>query len=286
MGNRFHLPDLGVGVGLRTVHFGHILAKWPKVDWFEVLSENFMDTEGRPLWVLDRVAERYPVVLHGVSMSIGGTDPLDREYLRKLKALAGRTRAHWVSDHLCWTGVAGRNVHDLLPMPYTEEALRHTAARVRQVSEILERPLVLENPSSYVEFAASSMPEWEFLARLAEAADCGLLLDVNNVYVSSFNHGFDARAYIAGIPADRVVQYHVAGHTNKGTHIVDTHSDHALAEVWDLYRLAWQRTGPTATLYEWDEDIPAFEVVHAEALKARTYREELMARAAGAARGA
>ena len=165
-------------------------------------------------------------------------------------------------------------------MPYTDEALRHTVSRVRQVSEILERPLVLENPSSYVEFAASSMTEWEFLSRLAEEADCGLLLDVNNVYVSSFNHGFDARAYIAGIPADRVVQYHVAGHTNKGTHIVDTHSDHALAEVWDLYRLAWQRTGPTATLYEWDEDIPAFEVVHAEALKARTYREELMARAA------
>ena len=278
--NRWGLPDLGIGVGLRTVHFPHILANHPAVDWFEVLSENFMDSGGRPLHVLDQITERYPIALHGVSMSIGSTDPLDREYLRKLKALAARTRAHWVSDHLCWTGVMGRNTHDLLPMPYTDEALRHTVSRVRQVSEILERPLVLENPSSYVEFAASSMTEWEFLSRLAEEADCGLLLDVNNVYVSSFNHGFDARAYIAGIPADRVVQYHVAGHTNKGTHIVDTHSDHALAEVWDLYRLAWQRTGPTATLYEWDEDIPAFEVVHAEALKARTYREELMARAA------
>ena len=278
--NRWGLPDLGIGVGLRTIHFPHILANHPAVDWFEVLSENFMDSGGRPLHVLDQITERYPIALHGVSMSIGSTDPLDREYLRKLKALAARTRAHWVSDHLCWTGVMGRNTHDLLPMPYTDEALRHTVSRVRQVSEILERPLVLENPSSYVEFAASSMTEWEFLSRLAEEADCGLLLDVNNVYVSSFNHGFDARAYIAGIPADRVVQYHVAGHTNKGTHIVDTHSDHALAEVWDLYRLAWQRTGPTATLYEWDEDIPAFEVVHAEALKARTYREELMARAA------
>jgi len=278
--NRWGLPDLGIGVGLRTIHFPHILANHPAVDWFEVLSENFMDSGGRPLHVLDQITERYPIALHGVSMSIGSTDPLDREYLRKLKSLAARTRAHWVSDHLCWTGVMGRNTHDLLPMPYTDEALRHTVSRVRQVSEILERPLVLENPSSYVEFAASSMTEWEFLSRLAEEADCGLLLDVNNVYVSSFNHGFDARAYIAGIPADRVVQYHVAGHTNKGTHIVDTHSDHALAEVWDLYRLAWQRTGPTATLYEWDEDIPAFEVVHAEALKARTYREELMARAA------
>ena len=284
--NRWGLPDLGIGVGLRTVHFPHILAHHPPVDWFEVLSENFMDTGGRPLHVLDQITERYPIALHGVSMSIGSTDPMDREYLRKLKVLAARTRAHWVSDHLCWTGVMGRNTHDLLPMPYTEEALRHTAARVRQVSEILERPLVLENPSSYVEFAASSMTEWEFLSRLAGEADCGLLLDVNNVYVSSFNHGFDPREYIAGIPADRVVQYHVAGHTNKGTHIVDTHSDHALAEVWDLYRLAWRRTGPTATLYEWDEDIPSFPVVHAEALKARAHREEPVAAAAGAARGA
>jgi len=282
--NRWNLPDLGIGVGLRTVHFAHILANRPAVDWFEVLSENFMDTGGRPLHVLDQVAERYPVALHGVSLSIGGTDPLDREYLRKLKGLAARTRARWVSDHLCWTGVMGKNVHDLLPMPYTEEALRHTASRVRVVSEILERPLVLENPSSYVEFAASSMTEWEFLKRLAEEADCGLLLDVNNVYVSSFNHGFDPREYIEGIPADRVVQYHVAGHTNKGTHIVDTHSDHAIEEVWELYRLAWQRTGPTATLYEWDEDIPAFEVLHAEALKARAHREEPVA--AGVSHGA
>ena len=173
----------------------------------------------------------------------------------------------------------GRNSHDLLPMPYTEEALRHTVARVRAVSEILERPLVLENPSSYVEFAASTMPEWEFLARLAEEADCGLLLDVNNVYVSSFNHGFDPRTYIDAIPADRVVQYHLAGHTNKGTHIVDTHSDHAIAEVWELYRLSCQRTGPVATLYEWDEDIPDFEVVHAEAQKAAAYRRQsLLAR--------
>jgi uncharacterized protein (UPF0276 family) len=272
--HRFNLPDLGIGVGLRTVHFGHILSRRPAVDWFEVLSENFMDTRGRPLWVLDQVAERYPIALHGVSMSIGGTDPLDREYLRKLKALAERTRAHWVSDHLCWTGVAGRNVHDLLPMPYTEEALRHTAARVRQVSEILERPLVLENPSSYVEFAASSMTEWEFLSRLGEEADCGLLLDVNNVYVSSFNHGFDPRVYIDNVPADRVVQYHVAGHTNKGTHILDSHSDHAVAEVWELFRRSCRRTGNVSTLYEWDEDIPDFEVLHAEALKARAYREE------------
>jgi uncharacterized protein (UPF0276 family) len=274
MPNRWGFPDLGIGVGLRTVHFGHILSQHPPVDWFEVLSENFMRTGGRPLYVLDQVAERYPVALHGVSLSIGSTDPLNREHIENLKGLAARTRAHWISDHLCWTGVLGRNTHDLLPMPYTEEALRHTIARVKQVSEMLERPLVLENPSTYVEFAASTLTEWAFLARLAEEADCGLLLDVNNVYVSSFNHGFDPHAYIDAIPPDRVVQYHVAGHTNKGTHIVDTHSDHAIEEVWGLYRRAWKRTGPVATLYEWDEDIPGFEVVHAEALKARARRDE------------
>jgi uncharacterized protein (UPF0276 family) len=284
MGNRWGFPDLGIGVGLRTVHFGHILAKQPQVDWFEILSENFMDTGGRPMWVLDQVVERYPVALHGVSLGIGNTDPLNREYLRKLKALAARTKAHWVSDHLCWTGIMGRNTHDLLPMPYTEEALAHTIKRVKQVSEILERPFVIENPSSYVEFAASTMTEWEFLKRLGHEADCGYLLDVNNVYVSSFNHSFDPNVYIDAIPADRVVQYHVAGHTNKGTHIIDTHSDHALPEVWELYRRAWQRTGPVATLYEWDEDIPEFDVLLEEAMKAKVHREEPAL--AGARRGA
>ena len=273
MSNRWGFPDLGIGIGLRTVHFGHILSKQPAIDWFEVLSENFMDTGGRPLWVLDQIAERYEIALHGVSLGIGNSDPLNLPYLRKLKDLAKRTRAHWISDHLCWTGILGRNTHDLLPMPYTEEALRHTSARVRQVSDFLERPLVLENPSSYLEFAASSMPEWEFLARLSEDADCGLLLDANNVYVSSFNHGFDPNLYIDAIPADRVVQFHLAGHTNKGTHIIDTHSDHAIEPVWELFKRAWARTGATATLYEWDENIPDFEVVHAEALKAKTIRE-------------
>lgn len=274
-GNRFGFKDLGIGIGLRTAHYAHILSTWPKIDWFEVLSENYMDTGGRPMFVLDQVAERYPVALHGVSMSIGSTDPLNREHLRKLKALADRTRAHWVSDHLCWTGVLGRNTHDLLPMPYTEEALAHTIKRAKQVSEILERPLVLENPSSYVEFAHSSMPEWEFLARLAEEADCGLLLDVNNVYVSSFNHRFNPIEYIDAIPADRVVQYHLAGHTHKGTHIIDTHSDHAIDAVWKLYAHAVKRTGRVATLYEWDEDVPAFDVVLKEARKADKFRRAL-----------
>lgn len=266
---RFDLPNLGVGVGLRTVHFGEVLAQSPPVQWFEIISENFMDTGGRPLWILDQVAERHPIVLHGVSLSIGSTDPLDADYLRKLKALAARVRAVWVSDHLCWTGVAGRNVHDLLPLPYTEESLRHVVARVRRVQDALERPLVLENPSSYAAFRESTIPEETFLARVAEEADCGILLDVNNVYVSAFNDGFDPVAYVEAIPHDRVVQYHLAGHTNHGTHIVDTHSDHVVEEVWALYRLASERSGGRSTLLEWDAEIPALGVVLAEAEKAR-----------------
>ena len=272
--NRWGLPDLGIGVGLRTVHYPHILERKPAVDFFEILSENYMDTGGRPLWVLDQVAERYPIVLHGVSMNIGSTDPLDRDHLSKLKSLATRTRAAWVSDHLCWTGVAGRNTHDLLPMPLSDEALRNVVQRVKQVSEILERPLMLENASTYAEFASSSMPEWEFFARLMENADCGMLLDVNNVYVSSFNHGFDPGQYLDAIDPTRVTQYHLAGHTNKGTHIIDTHNDFVIDAVWDLYRHAVARTGNVATLLEWDADIPEFDVVHAEALKARAYRHE------------
>jgi uncharacterized protein (UPF0276 family) len=272
MGDRFGMPDLGVGVGLRTVHFGHILSKEPDVDFFEAITENFLDTGGRPRHVLDRVAARYPIVLHGVSMSIGGTDPLDVAYLKKVKALAARTKARWVSDHLCFTGVAGRNTHDLLPIPYTEESLRHVARRVRKASEILGQPLVLENPSSYLEFRSSTMSEAVFFARLLEEADCGMLLDVNNVYVSSVNHGFDPFAYLDTLPADRVVQYHLAGHTDKGTHLLDTHSARMKKKVWDLYAHAIRRTGARATLYEWDEDIPSFASVHREAKKALKYR--------------
>ena len=272
--NRWGFPDLGVGVGLRTVHYPHILEKKPEVDFFEILSENYMDTGGRPLWVLDHVAERYPIVMHGVSMSIGSVDPLNFDHLAKLKKLAARTKALWVSDHLCWTGVAGRNTHDLLPMPLSEEALRHVVARVKTVSDFLERPLILENASTYAEFTSSSMTEWEFFARLMGEADCGMLLDVNNVYVSSYNHGFNPVAYLDAVPPERVVQYHLAGHTNKGTHIIDTHNDYVIDEVWKLYDHSVRRTGNVATLLEWDADIPAFEVVHAEALKARAYRDE------------
>ena len=272
MANIWGLPDLGFGIGLRTVHYSHILANRPPIDWFEILSENYLDTGGRPLYVLDQVAERYPVALHGVSMSVGSTEPIDFEYLRKLKALAARCRAHWVSDHLCWTGVAGINTHDLLPMPYTDESLKHVTDRIRVISDFLERPLILENPSTYLEFASSTWTEWDFLAELTRGSGCGLLLDVNNVYVSSFNHGYDPFAYLERIPSDRVVQIHLAGHTHKGTHILDTHSDHVIAEVWALYRRAYERMGGVATLLEWDEAIPPFDVVHAEALKAREYR--------------
>jgi uncharacterized protein (UPF0276 family) len=273
MGNRWGFPDLGFGIGLRTRHYEHILAELPPVDWFEVLSENYMDTGGRPLHVLDRVASHYPVVLHGVSLSVGSTDPIDFEYLRKLKALGQRIGARWVSDHLCWTGVAGMNVHDLLPMPYTDEALRHTVDRVRCIQDFLERTIALENPSTYMEFRTSTWTECEFLAELAERADCGILLDVNNVYVSAFNHGFDPVAYVDMIPANRVIQIHLAGHTHKGTHILDTHNDHVVDEVWDLYRHVYARIGGVATLLEWDANIPEFDVVHAEALKAKRHRE-------------
>jgi uncharacterized protein (UPF0276 family) len=271
--NRWGFPDLGLGVGLRTVHFSHILSKRPDVGFFEVLTENYLDTGGRPLFVLDQIAEHYRLVMHGVSMSVGSTDPINFEYLAKVKALADRIKAVWIGDHVCWTGVLGRNTHDLLPLPYTEETLRHVIGRIRTIQDFLGRPLVLENPSTYLEFAPNSMPEWEFINRMAEGADCGLLFDVNNVYVSAFNHGFDPEAYVDAVPADRVCQYHLAGHTHKGTHILDTHSDHVVDPVWRLYGRSIHRTGLCATLLEWDADIPAFEVVHKEVLKARAWRD-------------
>ena len=266
-------PDLGLGVGLRTVHFSHILSEWPAVDWFEIISENFLNSQGRPRYVLDQIAERYPVVMHGVSLSIGSTDPLNFEYLEKLAALAREVQARWVSDHVCWTGVAGRNTHDLLPVPLNEETLAHIVERVRVVQSVLERPLVLENPSSYLTFAESTMPEWEFLSRLADEADCGLLLDVNNVYVSSINHDFDPVEYIELVPHDRIVQIHLAGHTNCGTHCIDTHDGPVIDPVWELYDRARRLTGGVSTLLEWDANIPAFPVVHAEVQKAKQFFE-------------
>jgi uncharacterized protein len=271
MANRFKLPNLGIGLGLRTKHYGAILEQKPAVAWFEILSENYLRTAGRPLDFLDQIADLYPVVMHGVSLSIGSTDPLDRVYLSELKALRERSKARWVSDHLCWTGVAGKNTHDLLPMPYTEEALAHVVDRVRAVQDFMGAPLALENPSSYAQFAADSMPEWEFLGRLAELADCALLLDVNNVYVSSKNHGFDPLTYLDALPFERVVQFHVAGHTDHGTHIIDSHIGPVVDPVWRLLAAAHRRTTGVSVLLEWDAEIPSFEETHAEALRAREF---------------
>ena len=273
MRNRFGLPMLGYGVGLRTVHFADHLERPGAADFVEAITENFLDTGGRPLHVLERLAERTPVVLHGVSMNVGSVDPLDLGYLRAVKALARRVDARWVTDHLCWTGVAGRNTHDLLPLPRNEETLAHVAARLRVVQDLLERPVHLENPSTYLELASSTMGEAVFLGRLADLSGCGLLVDVNNVFVSAFNHGWDAEAWIDAIPADRVVQVHLAGHTDLGTHLLDTHSDHVRDEVWALYARLVRRTGPVTTLVEWDEEIPALDVVLAEARKARAVAE-------------
>lgn len=261
--------SLGFGVGLRAAHFSYIEAETPDVDWFEAITENFLDSGGRPRYVLDRIAERYPVTLHGVSLSIGGTDPLDFDYLAKLKRLATGVGAVWVSDHVCWTGVAGVNTHDLLPLPFTDACLAHVVDRIRIVQDVLERPLVLENPSTYVTFASSTMTEQEFLSRMAVDAGCLLLLDVNNAYVSATNHGFDPADLVGALPADRIVQIHLAGHTDMGTHLVDTHDGPVAEPVWDLYRLAVSRCGPVATLVEWDDRIPPFPDVHAEVLRAR-----------------
>lgn len=265
--------NLGLGVGLRSLHYSYILKNNPEVDWFEIISENYMDSRGRPRYVLDQIAERYKIVMHGVSLSIGSTDPLDFEYLKKLKKLADAVKANWVADHVCWTGVAGLNAHDLLPIPFNESTLSHLVERIRIVQDFLERPLILENASSYVTFADSTLSEWEFISRMAEETNCGLLLDVNNVYVSSFNHDFDPVEYLRNFPHERVVQFHLAGHTNLGTHLIDTHDGQVIDRVWELYRLAHRLTGGVSTLLEWDAKIPAFPEVHAEVLKAKKYMD-------------
>jgi uncharacterized protein (UPF0276 family) len=264
------LPNLGLGVGLRNQHFPYLMSHDPPVDWFEIISENFIDNFGYARRVLERVAAARPVVMHGVSLSIGSTDPLDWDYLKSLKALAEFVRPRWVSDHLCWTGVAGVNTHDLLPMPLNEESLRHVSARVRLVQDFLERPLVLENPSTYLEFKTSTIAEWDFLSELARETGCGLLLDVNNVYVSAYNHGFDPEQYVRSLPAESVVQIHVAGPTDCGRYLVDTHDQPVPAPVWELYRLAQELTGGVSTLLEWDANIPDFPELVAELRKSES----------------
>jgi hypothetical protein len=277
------VPDLGHGVGLRREHFDRVLSDRTRVDWFEVISENYMVKGGRPLHILDRVRRDYPLVLHGVSLSIGSTDPLDRGYLDRLRELAARIEPAWVSDHLCWTSVGGHNSHDLLPLPYTEETLEHVVSRLEVVQEHLGRRIALENASTYLTFAGSSIPEWEFLGEVAHRADCGILLDVNNVYVSAVNHGFDPEKYLAAVPAERVWEIHLAGHSDRGSHLLDTHSRHVCDEVWELYRFASRRIGAVASLVEWDEDIPDWDTLEAESLRARDARWQALARPSGAA---
>lgn len=264
-------PFLGFGLGLRTPHYHSILETRPAVDWFEILSENYMVPGGKPLYFLDRIRASYPVVMHGVSLSIGSTAPLDKDYLKALKGLAERAQPAWISDHLCWTGVHGQNMHDLLPLPYTEVTARHVAERVGIVQDALGRRILLENVSSYASYVDSEMSEWEFISLICELADCLLLLDVNNIYVSSFNHGVDARDFIDGVPADRVWQIHLAGHHNHGDYIIDTHDAPVIDKVWDLYGYALSRLGPVSTMIERDDNIPQLdELVRELAIARRT----------------
>jgi uncharacterized protein len=268
---RSDFPFLGFGVGLRRAHYSHVLETRPRMDWFEVISENFMVEGGRPLEVLERVREQYPIVMHGVSMSIGSVDPLNRKYLKELRDLIRRFEPAWVSDHLCWTGVGGYNLHDLLPLPFTDEAVIHVANRIREVQDFLGRHILIENISSYMAYTHSKLEEWDFVTAVAETADCGILFDINNVFVSAFNHGFKAEKYIDSIPIDRVVQFHLAGHQDHGTYLLDTHDHPVKEEVWNLYERAVSRFGQVSVLIERDENIPSFGELQETAETARAH---------------
>jgi uncharacterized protein (UPF0276 family) len=268
-----NFTDYGIGIGLRVPHYRHILSKKPVVDWFEVISENFMCDGGRPLEVLDQILEQYRVVQHGVSMYFGSADLPDREHLKKLKALVKRTKTPWLSDHLCWGSVDGTYTHDLLPMPYTKAVARKTASNIRRVQDFCEVPVCVENVSSYAEYHQSTMTEWEFLSEVAELADCGILLDVNNIYVAAKNHNFNPYDYLNHVPHHRVGQIHIAGHSKFKKYILDTHDHPVLDPVWEMYAHTIKLCGRTATLLEWDDHIPTFDEVHAEALKANKFIE-------------
>ncbi|MCB1426591.1 MAG: DUF692 domain-containing protein [Zhengella sp.] len=270
-------PDyLGFGLGLRPQHYAEILDGEPEIDWFEILSENYFVRGGQPLRMLDRIRERYPVVMHGVSLSIASTAPLDMDYLGQLKALADRVNPRWISDHLCWTGVHGVNLHDLLPVPHTEEALDHVCDRIARVQDYLGRRIAIENVSSYIEYACSEMSEWEFVAEMARRADCWLLLDVNNVFVSGENHAFDGSRFIDAIPVERVVQFHLAGHSEGNGHLIDTHDQPVCDAVFELYGEALRRFGPVSTMIERDDNIPPLADLLAELDRARAIARDVL----------
>jgi uncharacterized protein (UPF0276 family) len=282
MSRHDRVRDLGIGLGLRVPHYRAILEQKPAVDFFEIISENFMVAGGKPRYHLERVLDTYPVVQHGVSLDIGGPDGPSPKYLERLRELTLETRTPWVSDHLCWCGSGGMHLHDLLPLPYTRQAIDRVVERARRIQDYLGLPFALENTSSYLSYRSSTLAEWEFISEIVERAGIGLLLDVNNVYVSAHNQGFDPVTFIEGLPADRVFQIHVAGHTHVGDYIIDTHRGPIVPPVWELYRLAIERCGAVSTLIEWDDAIPELDVLLTEADRARRERERaLAARSAG-----
>lgn len=266
-------PNLGIGIGLRIPHYEDIFHLQPAIDWFEIISENFMATDGKAIENLERILEHYPVVQHGVSLAIGSPAPLDFNYLKNLKELTRKTKTPWVSDHLCWGHLPGTHYHDLLPLPYTQEVIRYVAERARIVQDYLELPFALENLSSYVAFTQDEMPEWEFYSAVVEQADIYMMLDINNIYVSSRNHGFNPKDYYQNVPLDRVIQIHLAGHRDFGDYVLDTHDEHVRDEVWELYSEIYPLTGGVSTLLEWDENFLSFEQTWAEALKAKQFQQ-------------
>ena len=278
--NTDNLAFLGFGLGLRTEYYDTILQQQPNVDWFEILSENYMVEGGKPLYYLDAIRERYPMVMHGVSLSIGGTDPLNRRYLTQLKDLAQRVQPCWISDHLCWTGQGGHNLHDLMPLPYNDEAVKHVANRVKEVQDFLGRRILLENVSSYVTYTHSMMSEWEFYRAVVEEADCLMLLDINNVYVSARNHQFNPMDYLTAMPKDRVQQVHLAGHSDYGDYVIDTHDHPVVDPVWRLYREALKRFGPVSTMIERDDRFPPFDELMQELNQARDIGNAVLGKAA------
>ncbi|SCA64144.1 UPF0276 protein Anae109_1558 [Chlamydiales bacterium SCGC AG-110-P3] len=272
---KLDLPNLGIGIGLRVPHYDEILSQNPNLDWLEIISENYMVDGGSPLHYLEQFLDRYPIVQHGVSLAIGSPAPLDWEYLKKLKELTQRTKTPWVSDHLCWGQLPGAHYHELLPLPYTREVINYVAERARIVQDYLEIPFALENLSSYVSFVDDEMPEWEFYGSVVEKADISMMLDVNNIYVSSRNHGFDPRDYTRHIPLDRVIQIHLAGHTDHGDYVLDTHDHRVCDAVWDIYADIWPQTGGVSTLLEWDDNFVSFEETWKEALKAKQFQQSI-----------